>query len=403
MARIPVRVLSTLRRTPYQSFETRSLDLFRNSISQFVNKELTPTNVHAWDEAGRVPESIFQKAGDIGILGVGYPSEYGGLGNDVSDLSYFLVLNEEMAKAGSGGLLAALLGHNIALPPILELGSEELKQKVLPAVLSGQKRAALAITEPGGGSDVAAVRTSARLEGDHYILNGSKTFITGGMDAHYITTAVRTGGEGAGGLSLMVVDADTPGVHRTELPKTGWLCSDTATITFEDAPVHVSNLIGRENKGFLTVMRNFNTERIMLAAQSIYFSELLLDEALKWAKERRTFGCRLVDHQVMRHKLVDMATQCATSRAYLHYVADAYKEDGNADNIVQDICMLKNAATDCMHFCADGAVQTMGGAGFIRGHAVERLYREVKVMQIGGGSTEIMKELAAKHLGFMTD
>ena len=378
-----------------------NLDTFRTSLRKWVDQELVP-NVNKWDEAGRVPSSVFKAAGTLGVLGVGYPTEYGGLGNHRNDLSVLLLVNEELCRTGSGGLVAALSAHNISLPPVVALGSEDLKRKVVPSVIAGEKTMSLGVTEPSGGSDVANMETHARLEGNHYIVNGSKTYITGGMEADYITLAVRTGkpGSGPAGISLLCVEKDTPGLSRTELQKTGWWCSDTATLMFDEMHVPKECLLGVENHGFLGVMRNFNSERIMLAAQAVYFSDLLIDEASTWAQQRKTFGKRLVDHQAIRHRIVDMKTASLASRALLNQTVEKFRV-GGGDHIVDEICMLKNVATDCMGLCADSAVQVLGGAGYIRGHSVERLYREVKVMQIGGGSTEIMKDLAAKQMGLM--
>ena len=377
---------------------------FRQSLRRWVDTEIVPF-VNDWEEAGRVPRRVFRRAGEIGLLGVGYPEEYGGLGNHPQDLSVMMMVNEELCRAGSGGLVAALSVHNIALPPILALGSNELKALVLPQVLAGEKTASLGITEPGGGSDVANMSTVARFDGrgettGEYIVNGEKTLITGGVEADYITLAVRTGGKGPSGISLLCVDGDTPGLSRTELQKTGWWCSDTATLSFDDCRVPSERLLGKENDGFLGVMQNFNSERIMLAAQCVYFSELLIKEATDWAQQRQTFGKRLVEHQAIRHRLVDMNTAVLASRALLDSVVERYRVLGG-DAVVAEICMLKNLCTDTMSQCADSAVQVLGGAGYVRGHTVERLYREVKVMQIGGGSTEIMKDLAARQMGML--
>ena len=376
------------------------LNDFRMSLRKWVHKEVIP-NINSWDEAGRVPRAVFKAAGDLGVLGVGYPTEYGGLGNDRNDLSVLLLVNEELCRAGSGGLCAALSAHHISLPPVVALGNESLKQKVIPSVLSGTKTMSLGVTEPSGGSDVANMETVATLQGDCYVVNGAKTYITGGMEADYITLAVRTGSSGPSGITLLCVEKDTPGLECTELHKTGWWCSDTATLTFDDCHVPTTHVLGRENEGFMGVMRNFNCERIMLAAQAIYFSDLLIEEASSWAQQRKTFGQRLVDHQAIRHRIVDMKMHAIGSRALLNQTVEKYRVNGGGDAIVDEICMLKNMSTDCMQLCADGAVQVLGGAGYVRGHSVERLYREVKVMQIGGGSTEIMKDLAAKQMGLM--
>jgi acyl-CoA dehydrogenase len=272
---------------------------------------------------------------------------------------------------------------------------------VIPDVLSGRKISALGITEPGGGSDVAGLRTTARRDGDHYVIDGEKTFITSGMRADWFTLAVRTDPEnkGAGGISMIAVPGDVPGLTRARLRKMGWLCSDTALLHFEGARVPVANLIGEEGKGFRMIMTNFNAERISIAAMALGMAECCYDEALAWARDRRTFGRALIEHQVVRHKLVDMKMRVESTRAWLKSVSDRADANQVDAEWVADVCMLKNHSTQAMQFCADQAVQILGGMGYMRGTASERIYREVKVAMIGGGAEEIMKELAARQLG----
>jgi acyl-CoA dehydrogenase len=253
------------------------------------------------------------------------------------------------------------------------------------------------VTEPDGGSDVAHLKTSARRDGDHYIVNGSKTFITSGMRADFYTVAVRTGGPGASGISLLLIERDAPGFTRTELKKMGWWCSDTATLYFDDCRVPATNLIGEENRGFYAAMANFNSERLALGAVCLGFARLCLNEAIAYARQRKTFGERLINHQVIRHKLVDMVERIETTRALLESLA--WRID-QGDEPVPEICVLKNVSARTMQFCADTAVQILGGAGYMRGSKVERVYREVKVMMIGGGAEEVLKDLAARQLGW---
>jgi acyl-CoA dehydrogenase len=282
------------------------------------------------------------------------------------------------------------------------LGSEDLRRRVLPEVLAGRRIAALAITEPSGGSDVAALRTTAVREGDHYVVNGEKTFITSGMRADFLTVAVRTdaSARGARGLSLLLVEGDTPGLARTPLAKMGWWASDTAHLRFDGCRVPAGNLLGPEGGGFLAVMLNFNAERFSLAAGAVGFAWVCYQEALAWARERHTFGRRLADHQVVRHRLVDLLGRIEAARAMLEETAWRLDHSPAGDPaLVASICILKNVATRCMQFCADAAVQTLGGMGYMRGTASERIYREVKVNMIGGGAEEIMKDLAARQLG----
>jgi acyl-CoA dehydrogenase len=294
------------------------------------------------------------------------------------------------------------MSHTIAAPPVAALGAPDLKARVLPEVLAGRRIAALAITEPSGGSDVAALRTTARRDGDHYVVNGEKTFITSGMRADFLTVAVRTDPDasGARGVSLLLVDGETAGLTRSPLAKMGWWASDTAHLRFDGCRVPVGNLIGPEGGGFQAVMTNFNAERFSLAAGAIGFAWACYREALAWARERRTFGKRLADHQVVRHRFVDMLASIEASRAMLEETAWRLDRGAPGDpQLVASICMLKNVATRCMQFCADAAVQTLGGMGYMRGTISERVYREVKVNMIGGGAEEIMKDLAARQLG----
>ncbi len=372
---------------------------FRESVRRFVAREITP-HVQQWDEAESFPRELYRKAADVGLLGLGFPEEYGGIGG--VDYFHRLVACVELAQCGSGGVLASLMSHSIGSPPIAAVGSAELKARVLPPVLAGERIAALAITEPSGGSDVAALRTTAVRDGDHYVVNGEKTFITSGMRADFLTVAVRTDptATGARGISLLLIDGDTPGLTRSPLKKMGWWASDTAHLHFDGCRIPAGNLIGPEGMGFLAIMQNFNSERFTLAAGALGFAWVCYQEAIGWARERKTFGKRLADHQVVRHRLVDMLTSIESSRAMLEEIAWRLDNSPAGDpELVASLCMLKNAATRTMQFCADAAVQTLGGMGYMRGTHSERIYREVKVNMIGGGTEEIMKELAARQLG----
>ena len=375
---------------------TEEHEAWRGTVRRFVEREILP-NATKWDEAGEFPRELYGKAAAAGLLGVGFPEEFGGT---PADYFFRIVSAEEFARAGTGGLSASLFSHTIGAPPIAAEGSAELKRRVLPAIIAGEKISALAITEPSGGSDVASLRTSARLEKGEYIVNGEKTFITSGMRADYYTVAVRTGGPGAAGVSLLLIERDRPGFTRAPLEKMGWWCSDTASLHFADVRVPAANLIGEENAGFRAIMRNFNSERLGMAAGAVGFAQACLEDALEWARARQTFGKRLIEHQAIRHKLVDMQARVHAARALLYDTAWKLREAPREASHIALLAMLKNVATDAMQACADAAVQTLGGAGFIRGSRAERIYREAKVMQIGGGSTEIMKDLAARQLGW---
>jgi acyl-CoA dehydrogenase len=373
-------------------FYTEEHEAFRATVRRFVDKEIAPFATQ-WDEAGEFPRSLYARAGELGLLGLGFPEEYGGV---AGDRFMWIVLTQELARCGAGGISAGLFSHSIGAPPIARAALPAVKARVLPEILAGRKISALAITEPGGGSDVANLQTTARRDGEHYVVNGQKAFITSGVRADYITTAVRTGGPGAAGVSLLLIEGDTPGLARTKLDKMGWWASDTAMLYFDECRVPASHLIGAEGSGFKLIMQNFNDERLTMAAGATAFARVCLDEAIAYARERQTFGQPLVRHQVIRHKLVDMAQRVAASQAMLELLA--WRLD-QGESPVAELCMLKNQATQTMAFCASEAVQIFGGAGFMRGAKVERIYREVKVNAIGGGTEEIMKDLASRQMG----
>jgi len=370
-------------------------DMLYDMVRRFAREHIAP-HVTAWDEAGEFPRQLYRQAAELGLLGIGYPQELGGT---VATHGLRAVLWLALCRyGGSGGVLASLLSHNIGLPPVVALGSDALKKQVVPDVLAGRKIAALAITEPGGGSDVAALRTRARRDGNEYVIEGEKTFITSGMRADWITVAVRTGEQrGASGISLILVPGESAGLRRSPLHKMGWQCSDTAHLFFDGVRVPASHLLGAEGEGFRAIMQNFNGERLGIACAALGFAQACYDEALAWAQQRQTFGVTLNQHQVIRHKLVDMQQRLRSTEAWLNAVcARADGGDSGAD-WVGEVCVLKNHATQTMQFCADTAVQILGGMGFMRGTLSERIYREVKVLTIGGGTEEIMKELAARQ------
>ena len=287
--------------------------------------------------------------------------------------------------------------HGIGLPPVANYGSDAMKQEVIPPVLAGEKRISLGITEPSGGSDVANLQTTAKRDGEYYIVNGSKTFISGGTRADWLTTAVRTGEDGIGGISLLLIPMNSAGVSFTKLDKKqGWWCSDTATIYFDNVRVPAANIIGEENQGFLPVVHNFNTERLSIVALALGASKECMSEAADWAVERKTFGKPLSKHQVIRHKFAEMLKRINATQAYMDICAWQMTQ-----NTLQpkDISMLKVQATETMEFCARESMQIMGGISYMRGSKTERYYREVRVLAIGGGSEEIMRDLTGRQLG----
>jgi acyl-CoA dehydrogenase len=371
-------------------------------VERFAKTDIAP-HVTAWDEAGEFPRSLYQRAAELGLLGIGYPQSLGGGDEDGNPTPMALKLGMWIALARygtSGGVFASLFSHNIGMPPVLAYASQAVQQEVLPAVLRGEAISALCITEPGAGSDVAALRTTARLDGDHYIVDGEKTFITSGLRADWLTVAVRSGAQrGAGGVSMLLIPAASAGISRSKLSKMGWWCSDTAHIRFDAVHVPARYLLGDEGAGFKIIMGNFNGERVAMAAGALGFAQACYDEALAWAQQRKTFGAVLAEHQVIRHKLIDMQMRIRSTEAWTNAVAAQHDSGDTGSDWVASVCLLKNHATQTMQFCADQAVQILGGMGYMRGTVSERIYREVKIMMIGGGSEEIMKELAAKQLG----
>ncbi len=376
-------------------FETDEHRALREQARRFAAAEIAP-NAHTWEEANEFPRELYRLAGKAGFLGVGYPEEVGG---DGGDLSHALCAAEEIVLAGkSVGTCVGLGSHGIALPPIVRFGNDDQKERFVRPTLAGEKIAALAITEPGGGSDVAAVQTKAVREGDHYVVSGAKTFITSGCRADFITTAVRTGGEGHGGLSMLVIESDTPGFSVSgKLDKTGWWASDTAELAFQDCRVPAGNLIGQENTGFLMIMTNFVTERLSIAGQCVAIAELAYRESVAYARQRQAFGKNLSGFQVIRHKLADMATQIAAARALTGECITRYLKGEETPSLA---AMAKNAATDMCSAVCDQAVQIHGGYGYMREYVVERLYRDARLYPIGGGTREIMNEIISKVEGY---
>lgn len=288
---------------------------WRDSLRRFVEEELEP-HVTKWDEQGDVPMEAHRRCAEFGLTGLGYPEQYGGYTEGI-DRFHAAISAQELARLGAGGVTTALTTHVIGLPPVLAGGSADLKERVAPDVIAGRRIIGLAITEPEAGSDVANLQTRAARKGDHYVVNGSKTYISGGEKADFLTVAVRTGGGGADGVSLLLLEKGMPGFTTTPLKKQGWWASDTAALYFDAVKVPVENLIGEENRGFHLIMGNFNSERLWMAAGAISFAQVCLEEATRWAQDRRTFGKRLADHQVIRHKLVEMYRMINTSQAFL--------------------------------------------------------------------------------------
>ena len=375
-------------------FETEERTAFREQVRRFVAAEITP-NVDAWDEAGEVPWELHQKIGALGAFGFGIDERFGGLG--FNDCFLRAAYGEEMARCGSTGVGAAVGGRTISIGPIQALANDEIRQLVLPDVVAGRRNSSLAITEPSGGSDVANLKTTARKDGNDYVISGEKTFITGGMKSDYFVVGARTGSGGLKGISLFFVEADTPGFSRTLIErKMGWWMSDTATLHFDEVRVPATNMLGEENRGFLAIMNNFNYERLGMISGMLGAMKCAFDTALAWARERQTFGSPLIEKQVIRHKFAEMSARIDMIESYLWMICWQANEGPMP---VAEISKAKFSASKTMEFVCSEAMQILGGAGYLRGNPVERLYREVKVQAIGGGSEEIMRDLAARQMG----
>lgn len=373
-------------------FDNEERIAFRELVRKFVDNDIAPHAIE-WDEAGEFPRELHKKAGALGLYGLGIDEAYGGLGFVDNFMS--TALGEEMGKCGALGINAGLFTCYIAQGLVHELGSEEMKQRVLPDIMSGDKLIALAVTEPSGGSDVARLETRAERKGDGYVINGGKMFITSGMRSESFVVAARTGGPGMSGISLFLMEHDIEGFTRTSMKKQGWWCSDTASLYFDNCHVPEENRLGEEGKGFGAAMRNFNSERLNMSSTALGASKVCRDYAMKYGSERETFGKPLTQHQVIRHKLVEMTARINTVQSYMEKICWRMNM---GELPVADISMLKVQATTLMEFCAREASQIMGGASYMRDNPVERIYREVRVMAIGGGSEEILRDLAARQL-----
>ncbi|WP_368768856.1 acyl-CoA dehydrogenase family protein [Pseudomonas aeruginosa] len=380
--------------TDFQQYFDESHQLIRDSVRRFVEREVLPY-IDEWEEGEEFPRELYLKAGAAGILGIGYPEAYGG--SCEGDLFAKVAASEELMRCGSGGLVAGLGSLDIGLPPVVKWARPEVRERVVPAVLRGEKIMALAVTEPSGGSDVANLKTRAVRDGDHYRVSGSKTFITSGVRADYYTVAVRTGGEGFAGISLLLVEKGTAGFSvGRKLKKMGWWASDTAELFFDDCRVPAENLIGVENAGFACIMANFQSERLALAVMANMTAQLALEESLRWAREREAFGKPIGKFQVLRHRLAEMATQLEVSREFTYRQA---AKMAAGKSVIKEISMAKNFATDVADRLTYDAVQVLGGMGYTRESLVERLYRDNRILSIGGGSREIMNEIIGKQMG----
>jgi acyl-CoA dehydrogenase len=375
------------------SWDTDERRALRVSARRFTESEIVP-NLAAWEDAGAVPRELHRAAAAADLLGVGFPESVGGSGG--SPVDAMVVAEEVIQSGGSSGLVAALFTHGIGLPHLVEAGDPELVERVARPVLAGEKIVSLAVTEPGAGSDVASLRTRAVRDGDEYVVTGGKLYITSATRADFFTVAVRTGGAGARGISLLLVERDRPGVSvSAPLRKMGWLCSDTAELRFDEVRLPAGNLIGTENAGFYSIMNQFAAERLSLAVQAYATAQRCVDLTLAWITRRETFGRPLAGRQVVRHRLAEMARQTDVARTYTRAVADAWQ---SGEDVVARVAMAKNTAVAACDYVVDNAVQLHGGLGYMRESEVERHYRDSRILGIGGGANEIMTEVVATLL-----
>ena len=366
------------------------LSLFRDTCLKFAKDHIEPY-AYEWEEAEIFPRELYYKAAEAGILGAAVPEEYGGCGGGEM---FPLITAETLLQGGSTGVVVGLQSHGIGLPPILRLGSEEQKHRFIPPVVAGEKIAALGITEAGTGSDVSAVKTRAVRDGESYVLNGNKLFITSGVRADYVAVLARTSDDKHGGLTFFVVEKGMPGYEASRsLKKTGWRASDTAELSFDNVRVPIENRLGDEGSGFTALMQNFVGERIYLAFLGHATAELALADAKEYAQQRTVFGRPVTGFQVNRHKLAHMTTQVMAAKTLNYAVAERFD---NGEQPVAEVAMAKNFASQVAVDVCYEAVQLMGGMGYMRESRVERLSRDARLLPIGGGTTEIMNEIIAK-------
>lgn len=382
-------------------WNTPEREQLRKTVRAFAEREVLP-HVDEWERVGELPRDLHRKAGEAGLLGAGFPEAVGGGGGDGADS---LIICEEMHYAGApGGVFASLFTCGIAVPHMIASGDERLIEKFVRPTLRGELIGALAITEPDGGSDVGHLRTRAVRDGgsgDEYIVNGAKTYITSGVRADYVVTAVRTGGPGAAGVSLVVIEKGTPGFEvARKLDKMGWRSSDTAELSYTDVRVPVANLIGAENTGFLQIASAFVSERVGLAAQAYSSAQRCLDITAEWCRNRETFGRPLISRQSVQNTLAEMARRIDVARVYTRHVVE--RQLAGETNLIPQVCFAKNTAVEAGEWVANQAVQLFGGLGYMAESEVERQYRDMRILGIGGGTTEILTALAAKTLGYQS-
>jgi acyl-CoA dehydrogenase len=377
---------------------TPERDQLRKTVRSFAEREILP-HIDEWERIGELPRELHRRAGATGLLGAGLPESAGGGGGDGADA---VIVCEEMHQAGApGGVWASLFTCGIAVPHMIASGDARQIEEYVRPTLAGEKIGALAITEPGGGSDVGHLRTAAVVDGDDYVINGAKTYITSGVRADYVVTAARTGGPGAAGVSLIVVEKGMPGFEVTrKLDKMGWRSSDTAELSYTDVRVPRANLVGAENSGFAQIAQAFVSERIAMATQAYASAQRCLDITAQWCRDRETFGRPLISRQSVQNTLAEMARRIDVARVYSRHVVE--RQLAGETDLIAQVCFAKNTAVEAGEWVAHQAVQLFGGMGYMAESEVERQYRDMRILGIGGGTTEILIALAAKRLGYQS-
>jgi len=368
---------------------------WRQQIRHFVDSEIAP-NIDDWNRAGTFPDRIYCAAADAGLLGVGFPESLGGCREDAG-LYYRIILAEELHRLGSGVVFADLATHWIGLPPVVSQGNNRLQDEVVRPVLAGEKRISFAVTEPSGGSDVSRIETRAEKVGQDWLVSGEKALISGLMRADYVLTAVRTGGPGIGGLSLLLIDTALPGIQREPLEGLKWYNASMGSIRFEATRVPGDCLIGAENRAFQALARQFNIERFSGVAAALAMGRVCVAEALAFAQQREAFGKRLIEHQAMRHKLVDLVRALRVAYAYLDQCVWRFER---GEEMIADLSMLKIQASTTLEYCAREALHVLGGTAYSGSARLERIFRESRIFAVGGGTEEVLRDLAGRQMNF---
>jgi acyl-CoA dehydrogenase len=378
-------------------FTTPEHEALREQIARFIAREVEPFG-EQWEEDGFTPRDVLRKMGSLGWLGMRYPPEYGGAGADVLTS---VVFQEALSLSTFGGFIVTVLVHtDMASPHLVNAGSPAQLEKYLPRIIAGELIAAVAITEPDAGSDVAGIRTRARRDGDHWVINGTKMFITNGVHGDLCFVAAKTDpdAKGSRGISMFLVEKGTPGFRvGRALKKQGWNSSDTAELVFEDCRVPAENLLGEENGGFYAVMSNFQTERIALSAMAVGHARTALRLTANWVKQRKAFGAVLFDKQVIRQRLAMLDAKTQAARAFLYHCAWLASQERDC---VREVSMLKALTGELVNEVMYSCQQFHGGMGYMRESPIERLVRDARVLAIGGGATEVMLEEVAKRFYF---